>query len=140
MRHEMNSDGSMIELAKYRLQVVKEDLDTAIDNEKAGHLRAANNRAYYAIYHAITAVLSLESVAFKKHKDTLAYFNKTYVKEEIFPRALGHKIAVVEEVRNNSDYDDFYIVSKEETELQIQTAKELINEVGMYLNKQQEGM
>ena len=136
----MNSDGSMIELAKYRLQVVKEDLDTAIDNEKAGHLRAANNRAYYAIYHAITAVLSLESVAFKKHKDTLAYFNKTYVKEEIFPRALGHKIAVVEEVRHNSDYDDFYIVSKEETELQIQTAKELINEVGMYLNKQQEGM
>ena len=136
----MNSDGSMIELAKYRLQVAKEDLDTAIDNEKAGHLRAANNRAYYAIYHAITAVLSLESVAFKKHKDTLAYFNKTYVKEEIFPRALGHKIAVVEEVRHNSDYDDFYIVSKEETELQIQTAKELINEVGMYLNKQQEGM
>lgn len=133
----MEKDGSMIELARYRLQVAKEDLETAIDNEKAGHLRAANNRAYYAIYHAITAVLSLESVAFKKHKDTLAYFNKTYVKEEIFPRALGHKIAVAEDVRHNSDYDDFYIVSKEETELQIQAAIELIKEVEIFLNKQQ---
>ena len=59
-------------------------------------VRAANNRAYYAIYHAITAVLALEEIAFKKHKDTLAYFNKTYVKEEIFPRSLGHRIAIAE--------------------------------------------
>ena len=68
----------------------------------------------------------------------LAYFNKTYVKEEIFPRTLGHKIAVAEEVRHNSDYDDFYIVSKEETELQIQAAMELIREVEMFLNKKQD--
>ena len=137
MRHEMNEQGSTLELARYRLQVAREDLETAIDNEKAGHLRAANNRAYYAIYHAITAVLALEEIAFKKHKDTLAYFNKTYVKEEIFPRSLGHRIAIAEEVRHNSDYDEFYIVSREETDKQIQTAMELINEVETFLNKKQ---
>lgn len=82
-------------------------METAIDNEKAGHLRAAN-------------------------------FNKTYVKEEIFPKSLGHRIAIAEEVRHNSDYDEFYIVSREETEKQIQTATELINEVEKFLNKKQE--
>ena len=137
MRHEMNEQGSTLELARYRLQVAREDLETAIDNVKAGHLRAANNRAYYAIYHAITAVLALEEIAFKKHKDTLSYFNKTYVKEEIFPRSLGHRLAIAEEVRHNSDYDEFYIVSREETDKQIQTAMELINEVEMFLSKKQ---
>ena len=138
MSHEMNEQGSILELAKYRLQVAKEDLETAIDNEKAGHLRAANNRAYYAIYHAITAVLALDEIAYKRHKDTISYFNKTYVREEIFPRSLGHRIAISEEVRHNSDYDEFYIVSKEETEKQIQTATELINEVEKFLDKKQE--
>ena len=33
----------------------------------------------------------MEGVAFKKHKDTLAYFNKNYVATEIFPRNLGRK-------------------------------------------------
>lgn len=76
MSHEMNEQGSILELARYRLQVAKEDLETAVDNEKAGHLRAANNRAYYAIYHAITAVLALDEIAYKRHKDTISYFNK----------------------------------------------------------------
>ena len=138
MSHENNEQGTLLELAKYRLQVAKEDLETALDNEKAGHLRAANNRAYYAIYHAITAVLALDEIAYKRHKDTIAYFNKTYVKEEIFPRSLGHRIAIAEEVRHNSDYDEFYIVSREETQKQIQTATELINEVDKFLDEKQE--
>lgn len=58
-----------------------------------------------------------------------------YIKEEIFPRILGHRISIAEEVRHNSDYDEFYIVSKEETLKQIETAKELIKEVEMFLDE-----
>ena len=68
-----------LELAEYRLDIAREDLQVAIENMSANHLRAANNRAYYSIYHAITAVLALEQTAFKRHKDTLAYFNKKYI-------------------------------------------------------------
>ena len=42
---------------------------------------------------------------------------------------------MAEEVRHNSDYDEFYIVSKEETQKQIQTATELINEVDKFLDE-----
>ena len=38
--------------------------------------RAANNRAYYSIFHSICAVLAKEGIAFKRHKDTIGYFNK----------------------------------------------------------------
>ena len=94
----------------------------------------ANNRAYYAIFHAVSAVLAMEGVAFKKHKDTLAYFNKNYVATEIFPRNLGRKIVKAEEIRHESDYDTFYIASKEITVEQIQTAEQLIELVEVYCN------
>lgn len=123
------------DLAVYKLARAKEELDTAsllADNEK---WKAANNRAYYAIYYAITAVLCLEPIAFHKHKDTLAYFNKNYVHTEIFGRTFGRRIARAEKIRHASDYDDFYIASKEETMEQIETAKLLIKEVENYIQR-----
>lgn len=67
----------------------------------------------------------LEEIAFKRHKDTLAYFNKQYVATEIFPREMGRKIVKAEEIRHASDYDTFYVASKEITIQQIETAKQL---------------
>ena len=62
----------------------------------------ANNRAYYAIFHAIRAVLALERVDFKKHKDVLAYFNQYYVKTEIFPKMIGRKISQARKIREDN--------------------------------------
>ena len=42
--------------------------------------KVANNRAYYAIFHAINAIHALNGMAYKRHKDALANFNKDYVK------------------------------------------------------------
>ena len=123
-----------LELAEYRLDIAREDLQVAIENMSANHLRAANNRAYYSIYHAITAVLALEQTAFKRHKDTLAYFNKKYIKDDTFPRTLGRQISRAEEVRHASDYDEFYIVAKEETQKQIECAQTLLQLVEMYIS------
>lgn len=123
-----------LELAEYRLDIAREDLQVAIENMSANHLRAANNRAYYSIYHAITAVLALEQTVFKRHKDTLAYFNKKYIKDDIFPRTLGRQISRAEEVRHASDYDEFYIVAKEETQKQIECAQTLLQLVEMYIS------
>ena len=122
------------ELAQYKLERAKEELDTAkllFDNSK---LKAANNRAYYSIYYAITAVLCLEPTAFKKHKDTIAYFNKNYVHTEKFPKEMGREISKAAKIRHVSDYDEFYIASKEEADGQIQTAQKLIELVSVYIN------
>lgn len=106
--------------------VAKEDLDAAYVLLEAESYRGANNRAYYAIFHAVSAVLALEGIAFKRHKDTLGYFNKNYVAAEIFPREIGRKIVKAEEIRHASDYDAFYIASKEDTVQQVETADKLI--------------
>ncbi len=66
-------------------------------------------RAYYAIYHAVSAVHALDGKSYKRHKDALGNFNKDYVRTEVFPKDMGRKIAKAEEIRHASDYDDFYI-------------------------------
>ena len=78
-------------------------------------------------------MLAKEGVAFKRHKDTLSYFNKNYVQLEIFPRELGRKIVKAEEIRHASDYDTFYIASKEITAQQIETATKILELAEQYL-------
>jgi uncharacterized protein (UPF0332 family) len=49
---------------------------------------------------------------------------------------MGRKIGEMEEIRHASDYDVFYIASREETKCQIEVAEEFINLVENYCNKQ----
>lgn len=130
-------DNETIEgFAKYRLEKAKETLHTAeiVFKEVKDHT-SANNRAYYAIFYAIRAVLALEQKDFKRHKDVVAYFNQNYINKEIFPKMIGRKIAQAQKIREDSDYDDEYEPSHEKTEQQINTAKELIKLVEQYINK-----
>lgn len=56
------------DLARYKLERAREELDTAELLFKNERLKAANNRAYYSIYYSLTAVLCLEPIAFKNIK------------------------------------------------------------------------
>ena len=121
--------------SRYWLNKAKETLKTAEMIFKEGKdFTSANNRAYYAIFYAIRAVLAIKEIDFKRHKDVLAYFNKEYVNKEIFPKMIGRKIAQAQRIREDSDYDDDYEPSFEKTEQQIKTAQELIILVEKYIN------
>ncbi len=118
--------GTRKDLVLYRLQTAKADLKSARILLAAEEYKGANNRAYYAIFHAVNAVHALSGKAYKRHKDAIGNFNKDYVKTEIFPREMGRKIGEAEEIRHASDYDDFYIASREESERQVAVADEFI--------------
>ena len=122
-----------IELSNHRLEQAKEELEDAELLFDKKRYKSANNRAYYAIFHAIKAVLALEPIDFKRHKDIQAYFNKNYVNTEIFPKSMGRRISKASQVREDSDYDDEFIVKAENTQEQIDTAKEMIQLVELYI-------
>lgn len=124
--------GTKEDLCKYRIEIAKNDLRSAKALLDIEDYRGANNRAYYAIFHAINAVHALDGQSYKKHKDAIANFNKNYVKTEIFERELGRKISQAEKIRHASDYDDFYIAKISESQKQIQVAEELLNAVEQY--------
>ena len=123
------------ELSRHRLEQAKEDLAASKMLYTGKFYKSANNRAYYSIFHSIKAVLALEPIDFKRHKDVIAYFNKNYVNKEIFPKKLGHKISEATSLREDSDYDDEFIVKPEETEQQIKTAEELMKLVENYIEQ-----
>ncbi|MDO4677832.1 MAG: HEPN domain-containing protein [Eubacteriales bacterium] len=130
--------GTKKDLVLYRIQTAKDNLRSAKILLKAEEYKSANNRAYYAIFHAINAVHAVSGMAYKRHKDAIANFNKEYVKNGIFPREMGRKINEAEEIRHASDYDDFYIASKEESERQVSVAAEFITLVEQYCVKELE--
>ena len=121
------------ELANHRLEQAKEDLDAGYLLYEKEFFKSANNRAYYSIFHSIKAVLALEPIDFKSHKNVLAYFNKNYINTEIFPKSMGRKIINASTIREDSDYDDEFVVNSNKTKEQLEVAKELIELVEKYL-------
>lgn len=63
---------------------------------------------------------------------------KNYVQPQIFPREIGRRIVKAEEIRHASDYDTFYIASKEITAQQIETATKIIELAEKYLLMEEE--
>lgn len=134
MRHDMDDIGGAKELALYRIGAAKEDLEAAEINFKTGHYRTSNNRAYYAVFRAISACLALKFKAYKQHSQVIGNFNKDFVHAGIFPKEISRKINRAQEVRHASDYDDFYIVSMEEAMEQLADAREVVDMIEKYLD------
>ena len=123
------------ELAKHRLEQAKENIEEAEILYNVKIYKGANNRAYYSIFHSMKAILALEPIDFKRHKDVVAYFNKNYIHTEIFPKHMGRRISDASKIREDSDYDDEFVVRPEDTLAQIETAKEMIKLTEEYINK-----
>ncbi len=77
-----NEKGTRRDLVLYRLEVAKSDIKSAKILLDAGECRGANNRAYYGIYHAVSAIHALDGNAYKRHKDALANFNKIILRQK----------------------------------------------------------
>lgn len=91
------------------------------------------NRSYYVVFYAVKAVLAIEPIDFKRHKDALGYFNKTYVATALFPKDLGKKIGRIKRIREASDYDDFFVASQDDAQEQIQIAEYALELIGKHL-------
>ena len=121
------------DLCIYRIRNAVETLGVAALCLESQHYKDSINRSYYAAFYAIKAVLALEEIDFKRHKDAVAYFNKTYVATEIFSREMGKKLGRLKQERESSDYDDFYVASLTDATDQYNSAKLIIDEIEKYL-------
>lgn len=92
-------DNRKQDLSNYRLSQSEDSLKVATLCFSNGIFKDSINRSYYAAFYAIKAVLALEEIDFKRHKDVIGYFNKTYVATEIFPKILGRKIGMLQQLR-----------------------------------------
>ena len=128
-------EGSLIELAKYRMERAKEMLVASEDNLNIEQYRTSLNRSYYAIFHAMRAVNILEGYDSSKHSGVIAYFTQTFLKTERLDRGLSKIIKEASYLREKSDYDDFYIASKDEAKKQLENAEIFLQKINRFIEQ-----
>ena len=129
------SGNHMRDYSKRRLEKSADDLDTAQLNFNADKYDASVNRAYYSVYHAIRAVLALDSIERKKHSGNISYFREHYIATDIFDRAFSETIKSAETLRNEADYDDMKTIDAEDAQDVIEKARDFFNAVKEYIEK-----
>ena len=130
--HDINKD---IDLSKYRYSLAKQTYSNAKMCFDNGFYRDCITRSYYAVFYAIRAVLALDSIDFKRHKDVVAYFNKEFVAQGKFPGEMGRRLARLKMKREESDYSDFFIASADEAQAQIQSVEYMLPLIEEYLTE-----
>lgn len=127
-------ESSLKELSQYRLERSREDLDSAKILLQEGQFKSSINRSYYAIFHCLRAVTALDNFDSGKHSGIIAYINHKYVKEGIFEKEFSKLVNSAFRLREKADYQDFFIVSKDMAEQQIERSEKILEMVSGYLS------
>lgn len=85
------------------------------------------NRVYYAVFHAVTALLIKNGLHAGSHQGVSVLFNKHFVKENLIDEKYGRLLARLENMREKSDYTCLFETTKEEVLPMIPQAKEMIS-------------
>jgi uncharacterized protein (UPF0332 family) len=127
---------SRIELARYRLKQAEESIDEAaflLQGKKSP--RSVINRAYYAMFYSVLALLIFEPYSSSKHSGVLGYFNRRFVKPGIFPEGLGRVINKAFDLRQRGDYREYEEMSYELVRPFIDQSRIFVQAVRDYLEK-----
>lgn len=117
----------------YRLSSAREKLESARILLEAGQFKDSIGRSYYAIFSAVRAVIAKDNVDFSKHSGVIAYFQKEYIKTGRIEVKYSKYLQTAFQIRNNCDYDDFFIVSQTDATEQFQHASEMIAMIENFL-------
>ena len=132
----MTAGESQIELARYRLKQAEESIDEAaflLQGKKSP--RSVINRAYYAMFYAVLALLIFEPYASSKHSGVLGYFNRRFVKPGIFPEEMGRVINKAFDLRQRGDYREYEEMSYELVRPFVEQSRIFVEGVKDYLGK-----
>ena len=121
-------------LSEYRLERAEECLKSAEELKSIEDYTTVANRAYYAMFHAMRAVMALDGEDRKKHSGVVAYFQENYIKSGIFDKEFSYAIKNAFTVRQESDYEDFYVVSKSDAVEQLDNAIKFVAAVDKYIS------
>lgn len=123
-------------LVKVRMDRARELYDEAAGLLEKGSYKSANNRAFYAMEKSIKALLAMKQIDVATHNGVLKQFNYNFIykgDDAFFGPEDYQKIAGAEQIRNASDYDDFYIASKDETKKLVENTKCILDKIEKYI-------
>jgi uncharacterized protein len=118
-----------INIVEIRLDKAKEALSTAELNFQNDFLTAANNRLYYAVFYAASALLYKNNHVAKSHNGVKTLLHQHFFKTQILPYRFAEMYNQLFDLRHESDYDDIFFVEKEEIEPYLEEVKAFIETI-----------
>jgi uncharacterized protein (UPF0332 family) len=98
-----------------------------------GGNRAVINRAYYAMFYAVLALLIIEGKGTSKHRGAIALFDKDFVKSGGFDKKFSEWLHAAFDDRMKSDYRIAVVPSHEEAIQILEHARAFVVQVKTYL-------
>lgn len=103
----MTEKDAMAEVVRYWWEKAQESLKAARRDHSAGAYAFAINRAYYALFYAVSGLLLEEGLRFSKHVGVRAAFNRHLIKTGRLSRELGDLYNQLFDDRQEGDYVEF---------------------------------
>ena len=91
------------------------------------------NRLYYALFHAVSAMLIYDSHEVGSHRGAVNRFSVYYVKTELFTKEDGRLYSQLQGLREEGDYNCSIDVEQSEVEYYIKPTIELIEKIKQYI-------
>jgi len=123
-------------LIRYRLEQAESAMEEANLLMSQGRTTLGSvNRAYYAMFYAVLALLQFINKIPRKHSGAIALFDAEFVKNEILPKELSLHLHKAFESRQVSDYHAVEPMSREDAAEVIFNSANFIKIVKDYLKE-----
>ena len=122
-------------LVTYRLEQADESLEAARTLLDKNLIRPSVNRAYYAMFYAVLALLAQGKKETSKHSGAIALFDKDFVKQGIFKKDYSRWLHDAFDLRQRSDYAADYHASPEDAESTLNNAETFVAKVKDVLSR-----
>lgn len=94
----------------------------------------AANRLYYAVFHAVSALLIHDQHQVNTHQGSYGLFGLYYIKTGKLPVEFGRLYSQLQTMREDSDYNCIYDVEPDELIEKMEPAKHLIATIEALIN------
>jgi len=128
------SKDQLTALLRYRMQQADETFHEAeiLFNESA--YRGTINRAYYAMFYFVLALLATRKLGTSEHSGVIGLFDREFVKTGLFPRDLSRSLRLTFECRQVHDYGELIEIDQQIAQETLNDAKVFISTVESYLH------
>ncbi|QJW88050.1 HEPN domain-containing protein [Spirosoma taeanense] len=120
--------------ASQALERAEETLQESAYNLEGGFPVVTVNRAYYAVFYCLTALLHTEGVYTKRHSGAHGKFHELFVRTNRFPAEAAQWAQFVFQLRQAGDYDLEADITDEQAQLALAYARQFFTLAQQYIN------
>jgi len=128
------NDEERTTVVRLQLEKAHANFDQIALLSEAGYWDNVANRLYYALFHAVSALLISDGHNVGSHRGAVGAFGQNYVTTGIFTIEEGKHYSRLQGLREKSDYNCAYNATEKDIAPKIEPTRLLIEKIENYIN------